>query len=77
MMIRGKGTLRPIPSDPAMERMDKNTAGYKYKLKRLQCIICPERATQMMCYDVDGAMLVERYCNACLSKLSNQSTSGI
>ena len=76
-LIRGKGTLKPIPSDPEMEKMDKNTAAYKYKLKRLQCITCAEQATQMMCYDVDGAVLVERYCDACLSKLSNQSTSGI
>ena len=58
-LIRGKGTLKPIPSDPEMEKMDKNTAPYKYKLKRLQCITCAEQATQMMCYDVDGAVLVE------------------
>jgi hypothetical protein len=67
-IVKGKGYLKPIPPNAELERLDKKSAAYKYKLKRLQCITCFNTATQMMCYDVDGATKIERYCDACVLK---------
>lgn len=74
--VKRKGYLKPIPPDPDLDKMNKNSMAYRYKQRRLACILCVNTATQMMCYDVDGATKIERYCDACLSK-ANQSTSGI
>jgi hypothetical protein len=70
-----QGHVIPIPPDPDLDKMDKKTAAYRYKLHKLSCILCTNIATQMICFDVDGAM-IRRYCDACVSKVTNQSTSG-
>jgi hypothetical protein len=67
---RGKWYLKPIPRDPALDKMDKKTAAYRYKLHKLSCILCTNTATQMMCFDVDGSTVIQRYCDACVSKIT-------
>jgi len=75
--LRRQGYLKPILPDPDIEKMDKKSAGYRYRQRRLSCITCFNTATQMMCYDIEGATIIERYCDNCVSKMTNQSTSGI
>jgi len=60
--------LKPIPPDPVMEKMDKKSMAYRYKLKRLQCITCFNTATQWLVYELEGCTKIERYCDACASK---------
>ncbi len=65
-VVWGKGYLKPILRDPTLEKMNKKSIAYRYKLRRLACIMCTNIATQMMCYDMDGAIVVRRYCDACV-----------
>jgi hypothetical protein len=69
-IIKKTGYLKPIPPDPALDKMDKKSSAYRYKLRRLSCIMCYNIATQMMCYDVNGAIVIERYCDDCVSKVN-------
>jgi hypothetical protein len=69
--------LKPIPPDPEMEKMDKKSMAYRYKQRRLACILCVNTATQMLVYELEGCTKIERYCDGCASKIINQSTSGI
>jgi hypothetical protein len=61
-------SIKPIPADPELEKMDKNSMAYKYKQRRLSYITCFETATQMICYDIEGATVIERYCDNCALK---------
>lgn len=35
------------------------------------CSVCGELATQIASYNMDGATLVEKYCDACLAREIN------
>ncbi len=59
-VVWGKGYLKPILRDPTLEKMNKKSIAYRYKLRRLACIMCTNIATQMKCYDMDGAIVVRR-----------------
>jgi hypothetical protein len=61
--------LKPMPPDPEFENMSKTTAHYKHKLMGKRCITCNNIATQLLCHDVDGATFIEKYCEACASKI--------
>jgi hypothetical protein len=69
--------LKPISRDEWFEGLDKNSMQYRYEERRRMCILCLNQATQMMCYQTDGCMKIERYCDECASKMTNQSGSGI
>ncbi len=45
---RGKGYFKPIPRDPVFEKMDKNSMAYRFKQRRLACILCVDTATQKL-----------------------------
>jgi hypothetical protein len=62
-----KGYLKPIPPDESLERMNKNSLVYRKRKRQLECSACFNQATQMMCYDVDGATVIERYCDSCIA----------
>ena len=58
--------VKPIPPDESIEKMNKKTQKFRTREKSRMCILCFNAATQMMCYDVDGATLIERYCDTCI-----------
>ena len=60
-----------IPPEPTKGKLDKKSSEYKNKQRRLACIICFEVATQMLCYLMDGCVKIERYCDACASKINS------
>lgn len=33
------------------------------------CVICGNVATQMACFDEDGAIVLERYCDTCVKSI--------
>ncbi len=72
-----KAYLKPIPPDPDLEKMDKNTLTYRYKQRKGACILCFNTATRMLIYELEGCTKIERYCGVCISKVTNQSSSGI
>jgi hypothetical protein len=37
------------------------------------CLKCGSRATKEALFDVDGAMLIEKYCDTCAEKEANRS----
>lgn len=63
MIDRGNPELKPIEKD------EKN------KERQYYCIGCGSVATQTALFKIEGAVIVERYCDVCGSKL-NQSPSG-
>jgi hypothetical protein len=62
MMDKGNPEFEPIEKD------EKNTKIYF-------CVGCGGVATQTALYKIEGAVILERYCDICSSKL-NESTSG-
>jgi hypothetical protein len=62
-MDKGIAELKPI------EKGEKRTE------RQYFCVGCGSLATQTAFYKIEGAVIVERYCDACASKL-NQSASG-
>jgi hypothetical protein len=68
--IRKNPIIKPIPPDPILERKDKKSAAYANEIKKLQCKICFNIATQMACFDMDGAILIERYCDNCIKAIA-------
>lgn len=71
-LAKGKerGYMKSIPPNPELDKPDKKSMAYKYQLKKLQSITCFNQATQMMCYELEGCMLIERYCDTCTSKIN-------
>jgi hypothetical protein len=65
--------LKPIPRDEWFEGLNKKSMEYRYQQRRRMCITCLNPATQMMCYQMDGCMKIERYCDECASRMTNQS----
>jgi hypothetical protein len=75
-----EGHVIPIPADPELEKMDKNTLTYRYKKRKAACILCFNTATRMLIYELEGCTKIERYCDVCITKVTTkatQSTSGI
>ena len=66
--IKGRGYVKPIPPDLEILAIDKKSQEYKIREKRLQCRTCFDIATQMLCFDLDGCKVIERYCDSCLEK---------
>jgi hypothetical protein len=64
MIDRSKPEFKPIEKEGK-----KNERQYF-------CIGCGGIATQTALFKTEGAVLVERYCDTCASKMGNQSTSG-
>jgi hypothetical protein len=68
--------LKPIPPDPEFEQEKaklnkyKWTARYNTILRGRKCITCNNMATQLLCSDMDGITFIEKYCDACASKLN-------
>jgi hypothetical protein len=62
-MDKGNPEFEPI------QKVEKNNKTYF-------CVGCGGVATQTAVYKVEGAVILERYCDHCASK-SNQSTSEI
>ncbi len=77
-MTEDKGHVIPIPPDPGLEKMNKNTLTYRYKQRKGACILCFNTATRMLIYELEGCTKIERYCDVCILKVTTtQSTSGI
>ena len=75
-----EGHVIPIPPDPELEKMDKKTQTYRYKMRKAACILCFNKATKMLIYELEGCSKIERYCDVCIAKVTTteaQSTSGI
>jgi transcription elongation factor Elf1 len=64
MINRGKTEFKPIEKD-------ERKADRQYF-----CVACGSVATQTAHIKIEGAIIIERYCDACASKESNQTTSG-
>lgn len=60
MVNRGKPELKPI------ERDEKN------KDKTYFCVACGNPATQTAFFKVEGATIVERYCDKCAKTVGSQ-----
>ena len=43
--------------------------GRRQKDKRKRCVFCGNLATHVAVFNVEGASLVERYCNVCVKEL--------
>ena len=43
--------------------------GKRQKDKRKRCVFCGNLATHVAVFNVEGASLVERYCNVCVKEL--------
>jgi hypothetical protein len=65
MIDRGKPEFEPIEKD-----------GKKKNERQYFCVGCGSLATQTAFFKIEGAVIVERYCDACASKITSQSTSG-
>jgi hypothetical protein len=61
--------VKPIPHDPSFKQMKKGTNDYKNKVRQRKCLMCDNVATQMLCSDMDGITFIEKYCDACASKI--------
>jgi ribosomal protein L44E len=64
MTDRGKPEFKPIEKDE--KRTDR----------QYFCIGCGNVATQTAFFKIEGAVIVERYCDVCAAKMTNQSQSG-
>jgi ribosomal protein L44E len=64
MLVKGIPELKPIAKDE--KRTDR----------QYFCVGCGDAATQTAFFKIEGAVIVERYCDTCSSKL-NESMSGI
>lgn len=60
--------LKPVPPDPEFENMTKGTGDYQSKVRQRKCVTCSNPATQMLCSDLDGIILTERYCDNCIKE---------
>lgn len=76
-MTETQGHVIPIPPDPDLEKMDKNTLTYRTRQRKGACILCFNTASRMLIYELEGCIKIERYCDVCISKVTTQSTSGI
>ena len=56
MIDRGKPEFKPIERNPKESR-------------QYFCVGCGGVATQTALFKIEGAVIVERYCDACASKL--------
>jgi hypothetical protein len=64
MLDRGNPEFKPIEKD------EKN------KERQYFCVGCGSMATQIAFFKIEAAVIIERYCDICASKL-NQPASGI
>ena len=64
MIDRGKAEFEPI------EKSGKKNG------RQYFCVECGGIATQTALFKIEGAVIIERYCDTCASKVGNQSTSG-
>ena len=61
--------FRKLLSDPRTSQKIKK----RFMLEKASgyCSMCGDIATQIASYDMDGATLVEKYCDACLARKIN------
>ena len=61
--------FRNLLSDPRTSQKIKK----RFMLEKASgyCSMCGDIATQIASYDMDGATLVEKYCDACLARKIN------
>jgi hypothetical protein len=59
--------LKPIEPDPELQKESVNTK-YAILMRSRKCTTCNNLATQMACYDVDGAILTRKYCDDCIKQ---------
>jgi hypothetical protein len=76
-MTETRGHVIPIPPNPELENMNKNSMTYRYKMRKGACILCFNTATRMLIYELEGCTKIERYCDVCILKVTSQSTSGM
>jgi hypothetical protein len=57
---------RGIPEFKPIEKDEKN------KERQYFCVGCGGVATQTAFFKIEGAVIVERYCNVCASKLNQR-----
>jgi len=60
MIIRSKPEFKPI------ERDQKN------KDRRYFCITCGSMATQTALFKIEGAIIIERYCDNCMKSVKSE-----
>jgi hypothetical protein len=60
MLDRGNPEFKPIEKD------EKN------KDKQYFCVGCGSGATQIALFKIEGAVILERYCDVCASKLNQR-----
>ena len=65
MVQRGRPEFKPIEKDE--KRADR----------QYFCVGCGGVATQTAFFNIEGAVIVERYCDTCASKLNQSESSGI
>jgi hypothetical protein len=61
--------LKPMPSDPRLEKMDKKTFEYRSRMHIRECIMCDKEATQLLCFEGDGYSKIEKYCDFHVTQL--------
>ena len=76
-----KPTIQPVYiTSESLQRLEKIISSHRispYKKDKLIkaitgfCSTCGEIATQIASYNMDGATLVEKYCDACLARETN------
>ena len=84
LSVRNKGTVEKIdiPPDKLEEAKrilksdhvaEADKRDLMRNLKMGRCCVCDKYATHKVSYDIDGATLIERYCDACLRRV-NETT---
>ena len=68
-----KPYFKPIPPDPELEKLNKNSWAYRRRQKQLRCCICAETATKMLVQELEGYKRIEKYCETCALKAKQES----
>ncbi len=76
---RGKPTVEPIATEDKLQKLNEIVNSKKYtrfqKDKMIRqngggyCSSCGAIATKIARYKIEGASLIEKYCEECLSKI--------
>jgi hypothetical protein len=53
-VVKRRGYLIPIPPDPYLEKMNKNSMVYRNRQRKLACILCANTATQILVHELEG-----------------------
>lgn len=56
---------KEMPPETEFDKLPEWSNDFKKNVRSKTCYTCNNLASQMLCIDVDGIMIIEKYCESC------------